>query len=200
MLNDIDYLGWLHQNSSSTAVAERRMENIHFFINSIAKELRKPVDDSSSESDTTEKTTSLEDVIKKLLLRDLLDQQSEEQADDKVQIMTLHAAKGLEFPHVYIMGFEEQILPHRNSVDEDNIEEERRLAYVGITRAQQILALTCARTRKKFGETLQCQISRFLEELPSDGMHKRGFNDTDDGVANKAKGAQTLESLRGLFD
>ena len=200
MLDDIDYLGWLHQNSSSTAVAERRMENIHFFINSIAKELRKPVDDSSSESDTTEETTSLEDVIKKLLLRDLLDQQSEEQADDKVQIMTLHAAKGLEFPHVYIMGFEEQILPHRNSVDEDNIEEERRLAYVGITRAQQTLALTCARTRKQFGETLQCQISRFLEELPSDDLHKRGFNDADDGVANKAKGAQTLESLRGLFD
>ena len=100
------------------------------------------MDGSSSESDATQKTTSLEDVIKKLLLRDLLDQQSEEQADDKVQILTLHAAKGLEFPHVYIMGFEEQILPHRNSVDEDNIEEERRLAYVGITRAQQILALT----------------------------------------------------------
>lgn len=199
MLDDIDYLGWLHQNSSSSAVAERRMENVFFLVNSIAKELRKSADNLPSEDESNEETTGLEEVIKKLLLRDLLDQQSEEQADDKVQIMTLHAAKGLEFPHVFIMGFEEQILPHRNSVEEDNIEEERRLAYVGITRAQQTLALTCARTRKQFGETLQCQTSRFLEELPTDTVQKRGFNDADNGKANQARGEQTLQSLKNLF-
>ena len=62
------------------------------------------------------------------------------------------------------------------------------------------MTLISARTRKQFDDTLKCQISRFLEELPSDDLHKRGINEADDGVANKAKGTQTLKSLRGLFD
>lgn len=214
MIDDIDYLGWLHQNSSSTAVAERRMENVHFLTQCVAKELlpkssastqpseqeelEVEVEDDSSED--LEEESTLEDVIKKLLLRDLLDQQSEEEADDKVQIMTLHASKGLEFPHVFIMGFEEDILPHRNSVEDDNVEEERRLAYVGITRAQQTLTLTTARQRKQFGETLICKPSRFLEELPVEDLQRTGFNDGDNGAANEAKAKQTIDSLRGLFD
>ena len=198
MIDDIDYLGWLHQNSSSTAVAERRMENVHFLTQSIAKELLN-AGGKDNENDEEEQS-SLEDVIKKLLLRDLLDQQSEEEADDKVQVMTLHASKGLEFPHVFIMGFEEDILPHRNSVEDDNIEEERRLAYVGITRAQQTLTLTTAKQRKQFGELLQCKPSRFLEELPDEDLHRSGFNADDDGAANEVKAKQTLDSLKGLFD
>lgn len=219
MVDDIDYLGWLHQNSSSTAVAERRMENVHFLLASVAKGLL-PKGSSTASSETNDEEaladrsaivedadleeedeqSSLEEVIKKLLLRDLLDQQSEEQADDKAQIMTLHASKGLEFPHVFIMGFEEDTLPHRNSVEDDNIEEERRLAYVGITRAQQTLTLTIARQRKQFGEMLQCQPSRFLAELPAEDLHRNGFSDGDDGAANAVKAKQTLDSLRGLFD
>ncbi len=208
MLNDIDYLGWLHQNSSSAAVAERRMENVYFLLDSIVKELRDEPKQgqeaelslSPEEENEELETTELEDIIKKLLLRDLLDQQSEEEADDKVQIMTLHASKGLEFPHVFIMGFEEEILPHRNSIEDGNIEEERRLAYVGITRAQQTLTLTIARQRKQFGEMHQCESSRFLAELPVDDLHKCGFSDGDGGAANIVKAQQTLDSLKGLFD
>lgn len=197
MIDDIDYLGWLHQNSSSTAVAERRMENVHFLIASIGKEL---LNANESDEEDEQDNTPLEDVIKKLLLRDLLDQQSEELADDKVQLMTLHASKGLEFPHVFIMGFEEDILPHRNSVESGDVEEERRLAYVGITRAQQTLTLTSAKQRKQFGEVLQCKPSRFIEELPGEDLLRSGFNADDDGAANQAKAQQTIDSLRGLFD
>ena len=194
------------------------MENVHFLLTSVAKGLlpkgsstaSRETDDEEALADRSaivedediedEEQSSLEEVIKKLLLRDLLDQQSEEQADDKAQIMTLHASKGLEFPHVFIMGFEEDTLPHRNSVEDDNIEEERRLAYVGITRAQQTLTLTIARQRKQFGEMLQCQPSRFLEELPAEDLHRNGFSDGDDGAANAVKAKQTLDSLKGLFD
>ncbi|MBQ0712053.1 MAG: UvrD-helicase domain-containing protein, partial [Porticoccus sp.] len=154
MVSDIDYEGWLHQNASSGAVAEKRMGNVNFLLDQIKKLLEKDdmavagEDDSNGEQNESQ----MADAIAKLILRDLLDRQEEESADDKVQLMTLHAAKGLEFPHVFLMGVEEGILPHRNSIDEGNIEEERRLAYVGITRARQSLTITMASKRKQFGE------------------------------------------------
>ena len=80
--------------------------------------------------------------------------------------MTLHASKGLEFPFVFMMGLEEELLPHRNSIDEGNIEEERRLMYVGITRAQVGLYLTLAAIRSQYGEKVEITPSRFLDELP----------------------------------
>ena len=66
--------------------------------------------------------------------------------------MTLHAAKGLEFPRVFLVGFEEELIPHATSIQEDNIEEERCLAYVGIARAEKSLTMTMARSRKRYGE------------------------------------------------
>ena len=217
MINDIDYLGWLHQNSSSSSVAERRMENVFWLVDAIEKDLRdlasgqqaspavdelhfdetgEPQEPESYEDDAAD----LDAVIRKLVLRDLLDQQSEELADDKVQIMTLHASKGLEFPHVFIMGFEEEILPHRNSIENDDVEEERRLAYVGITRAQKTLTLLLAKQRKQFGDMLNCQPSRFIDELPSEDIQKVGFGGEPCEQVNQKKASQTLSSLKNLFD
>jgi ATP-dependent DNA helicase Rep len=200
MVDDIDYEGWLHQNASSGAVAEKRMGNVHFLLDQIKKLLEKDdmavagEDDSNGEQDESQ----MEDAIAKLILRDLLDRQEEESADDKVQLMTLHAAKGLEFPHVFLIGMEEGILPHRNSIDEGNIEEERRLAYVGITRARQSLTMTMASKRKQFGEILNTTPSRFLDELPQDDLEREGFGDSSPEVA-KEKGQQSLDALKGLF-
>lgn len=200
MVSDIDYEGWLHQNASSAKVAEKRMGNVNFLIDQIKKLLEK--DDMAINGDINvdneQNETQMADAIAKLLLRDLLDRQEEESADDKVQLMTLHAAKGLEFPHVFLIGMEEGILPHRNSVDDGNIEEERRLAYVGITRARQSLTMTLAGKRKLFGEIINCTVSRFMDELPEDNLEREGFGDENPEVI-KEKGKKSLDALKDLF-
>ena len=112
--------------------------------------------------------------------------------------MTLHASKGLEYPHVYIIGMEEKLLPHRVSIDEGNIEEERRLAYVGITRARQTLTMTMALKRRQFGETINCEASRFIDELPQDDLQWQGGG-AETREANEERGQETLAGLKGLF-
>jgi ATP-dependent DNA helicase Rep len=190
MVEDIDYVGWLHQNSPSSKAAEKRVENVFYLIDSLQKSLNKTDDDEEPR---------IEDAIAKLVLRDLLERQEEEDLSDQVQLMTLHASKGLEFPHVFIVGMEEDLLPHRNSIDANNIEEERRLTYVGITRAQRTLTLTLAGKRKQFGEYSETVPSRFLAELPVEDVEREGF-----GIAsqekNVAKGEETLSNLLNLFD
>ncbi|MGS2718628.1 DNA helicase Rep [Eionea flava] len=195
MLEDIDYLGWLHQQASSPQIAERRMENVQFLVRSIQETLARENDHSLTETNDY----TLKDAIAKLVLMDLLERQEDEDIDDKVQLMTLHAAKGLEFPHVFMVGVEEDILPHRNSIEDDNIEEERRLAYVGITRAKRSLTLSLAAKRKQFGETNPTTPSRFLDELPQEDIEKSGFG-KEDPLANKQKGEDAMDSILGMFD
>jgi DNA helicase-2/ATP-dependent DNA helicase PcrA len=92
---------------------------------------------------------------------------------DAVVLMSLHSSKGLEFPHVFFVGLEEDLLPHKKSVGEGvDIEEERRLCYVGITRARQTLTLLNAARRKKFGKMQPRIPSRFLEEIPPELLNK----------------------------
>lgn len=191
MISDMDYEGWLHQNASSSKAAEKRMENINYLIESLSKTLERQ-DEEDGES-------SIETAIGKLVLRDLLEQQAEEDNTDAVQLMTLHASKGLEFPHVFLIGMEEDLLPHRNSIDDNNIEEERRLAYVGITRAQRTLTMTFAAKRKQFGEILDTTPSRFLDELPQEDIEREGFGDFTP-EKNQAKGSETISNLLNMFD
>ncbi|MGL6159939.1 DNA helicase Rep [Microbulbifer sp.] len=192
MLDDIDYAGWLNQNASSEKVAEKRMENVFWLLESLNKSMEK-IDDE------LEQDIRLEQAIAKLILRDMLDRQEEEEATDKVSLMTLHAAKGLEFPHVFMIGMEENLLPHRNSIEDDNIEEERRLTYVGITRAQKTLTMTLAGKRKLFGENHDTTPSRFLDELPEEDVELEGFGKATP-EQNQAKGEETLGSLLSMFD
>ena len=191
MISDMDYEAWLHQNSSSAAVAERRMANVFILVESLQTTLQKNDDEDNN----------IESAIAKLLLRDLMEQQEEDdETADKVQLMTLHASKGLEFPHVYIIGMEEEILPHRNSIEEDNIEEERRLCYVGITRAKQKLSLTYCAKRKQFGEMIDCAPSRFLDELPMEDISWEGREGEADPEQNQQRANETLSGLKNLFD
>lgn len=189
MLSDVDYEGWLHQNASSASVAEKRWGNVQFLVAQLVTMLK---DDEDSEDG------GVENAISRLILRDLLDRQEEEQADNKVQLMTLHASKGLEFPHVFLIGMEEDFLPHRSSIEEGNVEEERRLAYVGITRAQQTLTMTMAARRRQFGEIISTTPSRFIEELPRDDIDRIGFGD-DNPEMVREKGEQSLSALKNLF-
>ena len=195
MLDDIDYQGWLHQNASSDSVAQKRWENVQFLLAQLAQVLK----NDESETDGENGDSKIENAIAKLVLRDLLDREEEESADDKVQLLTLHAAKGLEFLHVFLIGMEEDILPHRNSVEGGQIEEERRLAYVGITRAQRTLTMTCARQRTQFGETSATTPSRFIDELPEDDLIRIGGGEELSAEENQARGEESLAALKSLF-
>ena len=137
-------------------------------------------------------------MINKLILIDLLEQ-SDEGDGDSVQMMTLHASKGLEFPYVYLVGMEEELLPHRVSIEDEQIDEERRLAYVGITRAQKCLCFTLARQRRRAGELQDCQPSRFLDELPQDSLEWYGKTGENDEVKSKALAKSHLAGLKNLL-
>ena len=190
MVRDMEYQDWLLQTSSGPPMAEKRMANVETLISSLQSSLEKAV----AKNDNAD----MGDAVARLVLMDLLERQEEEDETDRVQMMTLHSAKGLEFPHVFLMGMEEELLPHRNAVDEGNVEEERRLAYVGITRAKRTLAITIARKRKQYGELIECAPSRFLDELPEADLEWQGRGD-DDPTKNVAQGQATLAGLKGMF-
>ena len=188
MVLDLDYENWIRQNCSSDDIAAKRMGNVWFLIDSLKNILEK---DESGES-------TIEDAIAKLVLRDMLERQEEEEDSDRVQLMTLHASKGLEYPHVFIMGMEEEILPHRSSIEADSVEEERRLAYVGITRARKTLAFTFAAKRRQFGEIIDCAPSRFLDEIPPEDLEWEGSEEAP--VEQKqARGKAALSNLRDML-
>jgi ATP-dependent DNA helicase Rep len=188
LFTDIEYDQWLYQNANTPKQAERRMENVWYLVESLNKMLEK--------DKGTADEIGVDDAVSKLMLRDMLEQQEEDDDSDKVHLLTLHASKGLEFPNVFIMGLEEEILPHRNSIEEDNIEEERRLMYVGITRAKQSLVLTYSAMRKQYGEKYDTIPSRFLDELPDDDLQWEG-GDQQDKERAQEKGKSTMAALLG---
>ncbi|MGQ3888304.1 UvrD-helicase domain-containing protein [Legionella sp. CNM-1927-20] len=185
MVDESGYEAYLYEQCNSPARAQRGMENIWELLDWIGRLLDK------------DPNQTLSDVINKLILIDILEQ-SGEANEDSVQLMTLHAAKGLEFPFVYLVGMEEDLLPHRVSIDEDQIEEERRLAYVGITRAQKGLCLTLAKQRRRAGELQECQPSRFLDELPKDSLEWFGKGEHNK-ERSKALAKSHLSSLKSLL-
>lgn len=197
MLRDMDYEAWLYQNASAPTIAERRMANVWILIDQLEKSLSRDPEDA--DDSTATETDGVEAAISRLVLRDILEQQAEEDDSDRVQLLTMHASKGLEFPHVYLMGWEEDLLPHRNAIEMGTVEEERRLAYVGITRARRTLTLTLARQRKAYGELMDCQPSRFLEELPVDDLEWEGRADKEDPEKKQARGKDAIASLRSLL-
>jgi ATP-dependent DNA helicase Rep len=119
---------------------------------------------------------------------------------DAVRLSTLHAAKGLEFPHVFLVGLEEGLLPHREAVAAGNVDEERRLMYVGLTRAQKSVHLSYCRKRKRAGETVECQPSRFLAELAQEDLRWAGAPlSADEAAREKAAGSERLKNLKAML-
>lgn len=162
LIRDSHYEDWLYETSSSAKSAEMRMKNVSELYSWIEADLK------GNNADQEIKT--LKDIVQRLTLRDMMERGEGNDDADQVQLMTLHASKGLEFPYVYMVGMEEGLLPHQSSVDEDNVEEERRLAYVGITRAQKELIFTLCKERRQYGELVKPLPSRFLDELPQDDV------------------------------
>jgi ATP-dependent DNA helicase Rep len=189
VITEIDYEDWLHTQFRDEAEVDRKMDNVREILNWFQR-LRKTDNDD----------TDLAAVIAKLTLIDNLDKENDNTSDqDRVSLMTLHAAKGLEFPYVFLVGMEENLLPHRVSIETENIDEERRLAYVGITRAQQALSLSFAAQRKRYGEVIDCEPSRFVDELPGSDLQWTGDDQPQDAEQRQSRGQAHLANLRDLL-
>lgn len=155
--------------AQATLESQARIENIEEFL-SVTKNFDENPDNPADESGLDKLSRFLNDLAL------IADTDDGDQESSEVTLMTLHAAKGLEFPVVFLVGMEENVFPlSRASEDEDELEEERRLAYVGITRAEKILYLTNANSRLLYGRTNYNQPTRFLREISSDLLNYQGL-------------------------
>jgi ATP-dependent DNA helicase Rep len=187
MLTAIQYEAFLY-DSEEPRSAEAKWKNVLDFVGWLT---RKGEDKGDGE------TRDLLNLTQMVALMSMLEGR-EDGEPDAVKLSTLHAAKGLEFGHVFLIGVEEGILPHRESVDNDKIEEERRLMYVGITRAQKSLNISWCKKRKRAGETEICEPSRFIEELPAHDIRHFG-NPSADPAASKEHGKERMAQIRAML-
>ena len=182
LIDKIGYRGYLRAENASTNAFEWKLKNVQILMGWIEELLTGQKSNSFGKSSTAGAAGAASDLnqplemrfgeaVERLGLREMMDKKADEDEEqDAVQMMTLHAAKGLEFPVVFLLGMEEGILPHRTSIEEHNIEEERRLAYVGVTRAQKELTLVVARQRKQGNSIVQQEPSRFIGEMPKEEL------------------------------
>jgi len=182
LLAAIGYEAWLH-GEDEQRVALARWANVQELLKWLA---RKGEEDGKT----------LLELTQIIALINLIDKQDSDSAD-AVALSTLHAAKGLEFKHVFLIGVEEGVLPHRESQAPDKIEEERRLMYVGITRAQRSLHISYSEKRKQGRELIPCEASRFIAEMGKDDLRFSGGK--ADSAPDKASGAARLSALKAML-
>ena len=190
MLASLHYEEYLYEYATSPKAAEMQSKNVATLFDWVADMLK---------GDEFNEPMNLNQIVTRLTLRDMLERGEEEDDSDQVQLMTLHASKGLEFPYVFLIGMEEGILPHQTSIDEDNVEEERRLAYVGITRAQQNLWFSLCKERRQFGELIRPEPSRFLLELPENDLQWERDKPPLSAEQQQAKTQSHIANLRAIL-
>ena len=157
LLDETGYLNELRRSEKAVEIGENRVRNL--------KDLIATLDHSFAAGKSL--ADQLESFLEDIALDD--DREEEEEAiGDAVTLITMHSCKGLEFPHVYVVGLEDGLLPHARSKVEGTLDEERRLFYVAVTRAMQTLAISHCAGRKKYGQVVPCHPSPFLKELPSE--------------------------------
>jgi ATP-dependent DNA helicase Rep len=188
VIEDCSYHDWIANNCKDRAVADARVKNVQDLLDWIHKAGKQQ-----------ESGITTEDLVGRLALMDIIERNEEEKDTDVIQLLTLHAAKGLEFPYVFLAGMEEGLLPHRSSETDAAIEEERRLAYVGITRAQRALCISFAQQRKAKGATGPSEPSRFLGELPAEDLQWEGQQQAPH-AEKLSRGNANLESLRNILN
>lgn len=194
LIEKIEYDNWLHETSATPRQAEKRIEQVRDLLLWIERIIDKAKNEDGE-------YLRLDKIVSYMTLMDMMEKNEAETEPNQISLMTLHASKGLEFPHVFLIGMEEELLPHAQNLESPGLEEERRLAYVGITRAEKSLTMTYAKKRKKFGEKISCKPSRFLEELPIELLQWDGNPNiimTDE--EKKESGNATLNGLKALFN
>lgn len=192
LLEESGYLAALKEGEEGSKPENiSRVENLSAFVNSA-------VEFSSLNPDA-----NLDDFLSNVALITDLDTMGEDE-ESKVSMMTIHSAKGLEFPIVFVTGMEEGLFPHSNSLMErENLEEERRACYVAMTRAEKLLYMTAACERKTFGKTYDSSVSRFMKEIPMDCLNSVSERHAGGGALyGKSAAAQRAHNLylkeRGL--
>jgi len=181
LLNAIGYEAWLYDHEEPRA-AQSKWGNVFEFSNWLSKK-------------GEEDGKSLIDLTQTIALINMLDKKDGD--SDAVQLSTLHAAKGLEFKHVFLIGIEEGVLPHRESMEPGKLEEERRLMYVGITRAQRSLHLTYCEKRKPGKELIPCEESRFINEMGKDDLRFSGGK--TQAPPDKAANADRFAAMKAML-
>lgn len=182
LLDAIHYKAYIQSACNSDEVARRKRENIDELLGALAGYERKNPGDLQG--------------FLQLVAIEPPQKNDSDTMPNEITLMTLHAAKGLEFPAVYIVGCEENFIPHANSLKEPELSEERRLFYVGITRAKQFLTLTRARTRRKLYETIDVEPSRFLKDIPQNTICAEDA--TPSAAAQKLKAEQDERNRKYL--
>lgn len=182
LLRDIEYENWLFNNEEART-AQGRWNNVLEFVSWLTRK-----------AEAEDK--NLFDLTQTIALINLLDKR-EQDSNDAVRLSTIHAAKGLEFGHVFLIGVEEGLLPHRESVDQGSLEEERRLMYVAITRAQRSLTLSYCLKRKRGGDWDSCEPSRFLAEIAEDTVRRPDA--AVDPVQARATGNARLAQIKAML-
>ncbi|MFA5172453.1 MAG: UvrD-helicase domain-containing protein [Sulfuriferula sp.] len=182
LLKAIDYEVYIF-DSDETRAAQNKWNNVQEFVGWLGKK---------GEADGK----NVIELTQTIALITLLENRSEDEID-AVRLSTIHAAKGLEFGHVFLVGAEEDILPHRESVENGTLEEERRLMYVAITRAQRSLTISYCKRRKRAGELQTCEPSRFIGEISQDDMRQSGQE--ADPVEQRQQGNDRLANIKAML-
>ena len=183
LLAAIGYEAWLYDEDDKR-IATLRWDNVQELVKWLA---RKGEDEGKN----------LIELTQMIALINLLEKREGEDRPDAVQLSTLHAAKGLEFRHVFLIGVEEGVLPHRESMEPGKLEEERRLMYVGITRAQRSLHISYSQRRKQGREFVPCEPSRFIEEMGRADLRFTGTK--TDTLADKAGSSARLAAMKAML-
>lgn len=189
-IEEIGYESWLNETAQTAEAAKKKIENVQFFLDWMTRILKKQADNQDE--------ITLKEILNKMMLLDILDNQQKNNSET-LNLMTLHAAKGLEFNHVYLIGMEEELLPHKNSLAENKVEEERRLAYVGLTRAIQNLTLSYPTYRNQHGQKVEREPSRFLDEIPEELMVRESFKSVGATPAEKQHLSSKFADLKVLL-
>lgn len=185
-LEEIGYFNELRRSEKKAEAAEARMRNLK---------------DLALIMDGDDPATPAADRLEQFLEEITLDSEREAEAEgpeNAVTLITMHSCKGLEFPHVYIVGLEEGLLPHSRSKEENTLDEERRLFYVAITRAMQTLTISHCVARKKYGQAQPCHPSTFLDELPPELVEHA--DEKAKQPVSAESGKERFAALRAMLD
>lgn len=186
LLKEIDYEAFLRRNCKTEEEFEMRRRNVAELLDGMHAHREKS-------------KRGLRGFLDSVALMQEREERKEEDAGKGVSLITMHAAKGLEFPVCYIVGVEEGILPHSRSVEEGSRDEERRLLYVGITRAMEELTLTWCHSRKRYGDRMPCMPSSFFRELSKEELQETSYEALASAPADEDFAADYFARMKAML-